>query len=270
MLEALQYAPIARALVVLLVAGAVFPLTGVFVLRLNLVTLRFTLMHGTMLAAAVALALGMDQIILAAGLNIALVALISLFGRKGEQSGFGTGTLTTFLMVTTIGAAFVVIYRFNVPAKDTLSILWGSLFALTPRDAYVTAGFAAATLIFFLASYRKLKALLFSHDVAFSVGIDATALHRALLALVGLTVALAVRLVGALLLDALLLLPAIVAGFHARSTRQLFLISALVGVLSALVGFFLSLGLDIPASSAVTMTAALLLGIGFLTKRRGT
>ena len=265
-LSALSYAPIARALVVLLVAGAVFPLTGVFVLRLNLVTLRFTLMHGTMLGAAIALAIGADQVLLAAAVNVALVTLIAFSGRR---NGLAAGTLTTFLMVTTIGLAFVVIYRFQVPAKDTLAILWGNLYALTPADAVVTAGFAAATLAFVLPLFRRLRALLFSAEVAFSAGIDAANLHRAVLLLVGLTVAFAVRLVGALLLDALLLLPAIVASFYARSTRQMFLLASVAGFLSSAAGFLLSLWLDIPASSAVTVVAAALLGAGFLFRRRG-
>jgi zinc transport system permease protein len=259
LLDALAYAPIARALAVLLVAGAVFPLTGVFVLRLNLVTLRFTLMHGTMLGAAVALAVGADEVLVAAAVNLALVALIALSGRR---NGMAAGTLTT------IGLAFVVIYRFDVPAKDTLAILWGNLYALTPLDAAVTLGFAAATLAFVVPLFRRLRALLFNADVAFSAGVDAANLHRAVLLMVGLTVAIAVRLVGALLLDSLLLLPAIVASFHARSTRQLFGLASLTGLIAAAAGFLLSVWLDIPASSAVTMVAATLLGVGFIFRRR--
>jgi zinc transport system permease protein len=264
-LAALHYAPIARALVVLLVAGCVFPLTGVFVLRLNLVTMRFALMHGTMLGAAVALAIGGDQVLLAAAVNIALVVLIALYRKR---SGLSAGTLTTFLMVTTIGLAFVVIYRAGVPAKDTLSILWGNLFALRPVDAVLTGAFAAATLAFVVPLFGQLRALLFSQEVAFSAGIRAEALHRSVLVLVGLTVAFSVRLVGALLLDALLLLPAIVATFFARSTRQLFLFASAAGLVSSALGFLLSLWLDIPASSAVTVVAAAVLAVGFLSRRR--
>jgi zinc transport system permease protein len=264
-LAALQYGPILRALVVLLVAGCVFPLSGVFVLRLNLVTLRFSLMHGTMLGAAIALAIGADQVLLAAAVNVALVALVAIFGKK---SGLGASTLTTFLMVTTIGLAFVVIYRSGVPAKDTLAILWGNLFALRPMDAVLTGVFAAATLGFVLPMFRRLRALLFSSEVAFSAGIGAEALQRSVLVLVGLTVAFAVRLVGALLLDALLLLPAIVATYFARSTKQLFILASAAGLVSSALGFFLSLWLDIPASSAVTVVSAAILAVGFVARRR--
>jgi zinc transport system permease protein len=264
-LDALRLAPIARGFLVLALAGALFPLTGVFILRLNLITLRFTLMHGTLLAGALALALGADPVLLSVAVNLALILAIAGLGRR---SGLGTGTLTTFLMVLTVGLAFVIIYRFNVPAKDTLAILWGNLFAISPSEAAATAGFAALTLAFVLAFYGGLKAMLFSREIAFASGVNEPLLYNAVLALAGLTVAFAVRLIGALLLDALLLLPAIVASFYARSTRALFVYACAAGFGSSVIGFVASLVLDVPASSAVTIVAALLLGFGFLTRGR--
>lgn len=264
-LETLAYPPILRGLVVLLIAGIAFPLVGVFVLRLHLVTLRFTLMHGTLLGAAVGLAAGADPVLPAAGVNIGLVAILAARGRRSPE---GASTLATFLMVTTIGLAFLVVYRFNVPAKDTLAILWGSLFALRPADTWLVAGFAVLIVVLVTLLFPSLRALLFSDEIAFSAGLDTRALRTLVLVLVGLTVALAVRLVGALLLDSLLLLPAIVAVSHARSTRGLFVIASAVGLAAAAGGFALSLALDVPASSAVTLVAGALLGLGYLVGRR--
>jgi zinc transport system permease protein len=265
LLQTLSYPPIARGLVVLLIAGLSFPLVGVFVLRLHLVTLRFTLMHGTMLGAALGLAAGADPVLSAAAVNVGIVAILASPGRRSSTA---TGTLATFLMVTSIGLAFLVIYRFNVPAKDTLAILWGSLFALTPADAWLVAGFAAVIVGLVIGLFPSLRALLFSDEIAFSAGVNTPVLRGVVLVLVGLTVALAVRLVGALLLDALLLLPAIVAVSHAKSTRELFVLASGVGLTAAAGGFALSLALDVPASSAVTLVAGALLGLGYLFRRR--
>ena len=263
-LAALRYAPILRGLLVLLAAGAVFPLTGVFVLRLNLITLRFMLMHGTLLGAAIALAAGVDPVPAGAAVNLLLIVAVAMMSRS---SGLASGTLTTFFMVLTIGLAFAVVYRFDVPAKDTLSILWGNLYALTPTDLMLTVGFAGLSVAFVALFFSRLKALLFSRQIAFTAGVDESLLYNAILALTGLTVAFAVKLIGALLLDALLLLPAIVATFFARSTRQLFVYASIAGLASSVLGFFVSLFLDIPASSAVTIVAALLLALGFLRAR---
>jgi zinc transport system permease protein len=263
--SAFSYPPITRGFLVLLLAGCFFPLTGVFVLKLHLVPLRFTLMHGTLLGGAAALALGLDPLLMGLAVSLVLVFAIAPLSRF---SGMGTGYVTAFFMVLTVGLAYLIIYKAGVPAKDTLAILWGNIFALSPLDVMLSAGFCAATLAFVVFRFQRIKALLFSREVAFTVGVNEGALFRAILALVGLTVAFSLKLIGALLLDSLLLLPALAASFFARSVRSLLVLSGLFGVLASLGGFLLALNLDIPASSAVTVVAALLFAAGLALRRR--
>lgn len=259
------YAPILRGFLVLLVAGALFPLTGVFVLRLNLITLRFMLMHGTLLGGAIALGFGLNPLLIGIILNVLLVLAVS---RLSLISGRNTGHITTFFMVLTIGLAFIVIYKMQVPAKDALSILWGNLYAMSGSDVLFTMMFCLLSLLFVLVLYRRLKAVIFSREIAFSSGVRDKLIYNSILILTGLTIAFAMRLIGALLLDALLLLPAIVASFFAKSTKGVFLIAGVLGFVSSLSGFFVSLALDIPASSAVTVVAAVILGAGVIIKKR--
>ena len=263
-INAFSYPPIIRGFLILLVAGSLFPLTGVFILRLNLITMRFMLMHGTLLGGALALGFGLDPLLLGIVIDLLLVLAIAYFSRS---TGLNLGYITTFFMVLTIGLAFAVIYRTGVPAKDALSILWGNLFALSRRDLYATAGFSLLSLLFVLFMFRRLKAILFHREIAFSTGVNERLLYNVILVLTGLTIAFAMKLIGALLLDAILLLPAIVSSFFARSTRELFLFAGVAGFVCSIVGFFLSLAIDIPASSAVTIVAAIILVIGFLVKR---
>ena len=261
-MEILSYfalTPIVRGFAVLMLAGAFFPLTGVFILRLNLITLRFMLMHGTLLGGAIALGFGLEPLYLGLVINLVLILAVAQISRR---SGTNVGHITTFFMVLTIGLAFAVMYRMKVPAKDALSILWGSLFALSRTDAIATVGFSLAIGCFVLLLFRPLKAILFDREVALTSGVREGMLYNVILIFTGLTVAFAMKLIGALLLDALLLLPAIIASFFARSIRQMFLLSGCIGLICGITGFFSSLALDIPASSGVTIIAALLLGAG--------
>ena len=269
MFEYLSYPPILRGAVALLISGALFPVIGVFVLRLNLITLRFMLMHGTLLGGAIALGFGINPLLIGVLVNLLLIVLIA---RLSAITGGDTGYITTFFMVLTIGLAFIVMYRMKVPAKDALSILWGNLLAMTRLDVALTVGFCGATLVFVLLFYGRLKAVVFSREIAFTSGVNDTLIYQAILVFIGFTIAFAMRLIGALLLDALLLLPAIVASFYARSTRGMFLIAGACGVIASTGGFVISLSFDIPTSSAVTVVAAILLAIGLVTKRtkRGT
>jgi len=264
LVSALSYDPILRGFLALLIVGAVFPLNGVFILRLNLIALRFMLMHGALLGGAIALGLNLDPLVLAIVFDLALVLIIAAVSRN---SSLNAGNVTIFLMVLTVGLAVIVIYRFGVTAKDTLAILWGSLFALSALDLFLTILFSIMTLLFVVTSFRRIKAVLFNRDIAFSSGIRADLYHNVILLITGITVAFCMRLIGALLLDALLLLPAIAGSLFARSMKGLFVLAALFGVLSSLSGFFLSLAVDIPVSSAVTIVASLILGIGIISRR---
>jgi zinc transport system permease protein len=262
---AFSYPPILKGFLVLILAGCFFPLSGVFVLKLQLVPLRFTLMHGTLLGGAAALALGLDPLLISLAINLVIVFAIAPVSRF---SGLSTGYITAFFMVLTIGLAYVIIYKAGVPAKDTLEILWGNIFALSYLDVILAAAFCVASLLFVVFFFQKLKAMLFSREIAFSVGINEKALFRAILILVGLTVAFSLKLIGALLLDSLLLLPAIAASFFARSVRSLFLLAGLIGLAASFGGFLVALNLDIPASSAVTIVAALLFAAGLAFRRK--
>jgi zinc transport system permease protein len=212
--SAFGYAPIVRGFVALLLAGSLFPLVGIFVLRLNLVPLRFALMHGTLLGGAIALALDINPLFMGLVINMLLILAI---GPLARYTGLNTGSVTTLFMVLTIGLAFAVIYRASVPAKDAFSILWGNLYTLSWLEVLVTVLFSVGILIFVLFLFQSLKALLFNREIAFSAGIREGLLFNAVLILSGATVAFGMRLIGALLLDSILLLPALVSSWPPSS-----------------------------------------------------
>lgn len=261
----LAYPPILRGLLALLVAGLAFPLTGVLVVRMNLITLRFAMMHTALLGGAAAIALGLHPTATTVVLTVLLVALI---GRVARRTGAGLGPVTTMLMALTVAGAAALTYRFNVPARDTLSILWGNIYALRPVDLWVTLGFALVLAAVTWWHRRGLAAMMYSPEIAFVSGMNEKALYYGVLFGVAITVGVAMRLLGALMLDVLLLLPALVAGQLARSVRGLFAWAMAAGIVAAAGGFFISLGIDIPASAGVAAVSVVLLGLATVFTRR--
>ena len=121
MLEFLTLSPIRKGLILLVVAGVSFPVTGVYLLRLNLLPLRFMLMHGAILGGAVALSLSWSPFITTIVVNLLLVIFMANASRTLK---IDAGYISTFFMVISISLAFILVYKFNVQAKDTLSLLW--------------------------------------------------------------------------------------------------------------------------------------------------
>jgi zinc transport system permease protein len=178
------------------------------------------------------------------------------------------GQLSAFFMVVSISLAFIFIYRFQIPAKDTLSLMWGSLYTLNGFE-FVGILVFSLLLILFQAFYRhQLRAVFFDADIAKTSGVNETGFYYAIILITAITVAAAMKLIGALLLDALLLLPALIASYHAKSYRGMLLWSSFWGGLFASVGFLLSLALELPASSTIAVFASLVFLILILTKRK--
>ena len=265
MLELLSLPPILKGFILLIVAGIAFPITGVYLLRLNLLLLRFMLMHGAILGGAIALASQWNPFITTILVNLALVLLMTKTSRSLKTDA---GYISTFFMVISISIAFILVYKFNVQAKDTLSILWGSLYTSSWGEVVVVALFSVLLISFQTVYYRGLQAFFFDREIAYTSGVNEQSLYYSIILLTAITVALAMKIIGALLLDALLLLPALIATFHARSLRGVMIWSSLWGGLFALGGFFIALLCDIPASSAIAALAAIVFIVIFIIKRK--
>ncbi len=265
MLELLSLTPILKGFIVLTLAGLTFPITGVYLFRLNLLPMRFMLMHGAILGGAMALAIHINPFWTTIAVNLLLV----LFMAKSSRSlKIDAGQMSTFFMVISISLAFIFIYKFNVPAKDTLTLLWGNLFVLSWTEV-IGIGIFCLLLAGFQYYFRhQLRALFFDREIAYTSGINEALLYYAVILIVAITVALAMKLIGALLLDAILLLPPLIASFHAKSLKGMILSSVIWGGIFALGGFLLSIAIDIPASSAVAGLASFVFIVIYLTRKK--
>jgi len=264
-LEMLSLTPILKGLILLVVAGIAFPITGVYLLRLNLLLMRFMLMHGAILGGAVALAFHWSPFVTTIIVNLMLVLLMTKTSRSLKTDA---GYISIFFMVLSISIAFILVYKFNVQTKDTLSLLWGSLYASSWVEVLVVVLFSALLILFQTVFSRPLQAFFFDREIAFTSGVDERSLYYSIILLTAITVAMAMKIIGALLLDALILLPALIATLHAKSLRGVMVWSSIWGGIFALGGFFIALWIDIPASSAIAAFAAVVFILIFIVKRK--
>ena len=265
MVELFSYTPILKGFIVLIFLGFAFPITGVYLLRMNLLPLRFMLMHGAILGGALSLAMEVNPFGGTMAINLILVLLMTWMSRSLKAD---PGQLSAFFMVLSISLAFIFIYRFQVPAKDTLSLMWGGLYTLNNYEFVGTIVFSMI-LVLFQAYYRhQLRAVFFDADIARPSGVNETGFYYIIILITAITVAAAMKLIGALLLDAILLLPALIASYHAKSYKSMVLWSSFWGGLFASIGFLLSLLFELPASSTIAVFASAVFLILILTKKK--
>lgn len=254
-LFALTLPPVSRGLLAMAVAGLCFPASGVMVLRLNLIPMRYMLMHGVILGGAISLALSLPLLPVSIALNLLLV-LIML--KLTKESAYGFGMASAAAMVFTMAAASLVMHLWDVPAKDTLQLLWGSPFALTWTDIGSLVSIALVLILYLAVNFRTVSAIFFDPEIAQSLGMPVKKHHTMMVLIIALVVALAMKLLGALLIDALLILPVLVAAKRAVSLKQLLLLSCLIGLFVSTFGFLLAIATDLPPSGTVALLSALL------------
>jgi zinc transport system permease protein len=258
---AFTIAPVVRGFVAMLIAGAAFPLCGVMVLRLDLIPMRYMLMHGVILGGAISLALSLPLLPVTAAVNLLLVFLLLMLS-KDKSSGFGPGSASA--MVVSMALASLIIHKSGVNANSTLNLLWGSPFALQNTDLAALAVLAVFLVLYITLNIRTLLAVFYNREVARSLGINVGFHYTVMVSLIALVVALAMKLLGALLIDALLVLPVLTAArFLAvwnggTGVKKLFIVSSAAGLCISAAGFVLAVIFDLPPSASVSLAAGTL------------
>ena len=263
--QLLTYPFMQHAVLAVLFAGIAFPLIGVFILSLNLIPLRFAMMHVALLGGAVGLFLRVDPLFL----GLLFCGLSSLvLGPVSEKTKVGLGALSGYLMTLTLAIAFILFYKADIHVVQAFSILWGSILSLTFWDLVLVILVSLLILGLVVFFFKEIQAILYDREVALAVGLPERRLYYVMVFILGLTIAASMRMIGALLIDAFVLLPAIAANLVSRNLKQVFLFSSAFGVISGMGGLYLALVFDLPTSSTIILVASVIIGICFIYQRR--
>jgi len=186
---------------------------------------------------------------LAALAAAAIIGLVSLRARQREDTVIGA--------VWAIGMAVGVLLIARTPGYgvDPLSYLFGNILMVTPEDLWLIAGLDLLVLLLAGLFYNQLLAVCFDEEFARLRGLPVEAYYLLLLGLTALTVVVLVKVVGIVLVIALLTLPAAIAGEFARTLRQMMLATGGLCAVFTAGGLALSYTPDLPAGATIIVLA---------------
>ena len=165
----------------------------------------------------------------------------------------------TALSLGLVAAAFLEQVRIDLNAW-----LFGDILAIAPGElAWIWAGGALALGVLALI-WRPLLAMTVHEELARVEGVPVAAVRLVFLLLIALVVAVAMKVVGVLLITSLLIIPPAAARRWARSPEGMALGASLCGALAVSGGLAGSLAWDTPAGPSVVVCAALLFALGLL------
>jgi zinc transport system permease protein len=139
---------------------------------------------------------------------------------------------------------------------DIMSFLFGSILAVTHFDLYIMLVLDFCIISFILVSYRAILLLSFDGEYAFTRGISTRFLYFLILNMIGLSVVIVMRMVGLILVIALLTIPSYLAEKMSTSFIKMMLISIVLSLFFCFSGIYISYSFDITAGAAIISVAS--------------
>jgi zinc transport system permease protein len=256
-LEIFTYDFMRRAFIVAAVIGIIAPCIGAPIVLKRLSAIGDATSHSALAGIAAGLVFGINPILGAVVFSVFAVLGIELlrkaFGKYSEIA-------TVVVMSAGIGLTAVLSGFVSNGSANLNSFLFGSIVAISDFEMYLTIGLGAVVIIVSFLLYRELFFVTFDEESAKLAGVNTGAVNLVLMLLTAVTVSVASRIVGALMISSLLVIPVAAAMTVAKSYKQTVWLSVVFAELFTISGLFISYYLDLrPGGTIVLLGVAILI-----------
>lgn len=269
LLEPWEFEFMRRALFAGLLVAMAGAVVGTFVVVKGLAFLSDAVAHTSLTGAAVAFVLGGGNLAISLGAAAAAVitavsvALVTRLAKLREDTAIG------LLFAGVFGLGVLIISSARNYALELNSFIVGNILGVSDQDLVLMAILTAIVLLAVLAFYDELLFAAYDPVMAEASGVRVNLAHAGLLVLVALTAVIAFRLVGVVLVMAMLVAPAAAGSLLFRTMPRIMLAGSIAGAVSTAAGLYLSFYADLAAGPAIVTVAIVLFGVVFLTTPRG-
>lgn len=255
-MEFLQYSFMQKALFVGILIGTLCPTIGIFLVLRRLSMVGDTLAHVSLSGVLLGFMWNISPLPFA----VFLAALISLFLERLRRLFRYYGELSlSIIMAAGLGLAVILNGLIKSTEANLSSILFGSIITLSGNEVLLI-GFLSliiAGLVF--SFYREFFFITFDEDGAMLAGINVSFFSSVLVFLAAIVVALGLRIVGALLVSSLMVVPVAASLLLEKSFKETLLWSNILGLISVLSGLTASFYLDLAPGGTIVIASVLLL-----------
>lgn len=242
-----------RALIVGLFLGALMAILGVFVVLRKISFFADAIGHSALAGIAGGVLFGISPFV--GGLVVAIMVALGITGvRKIATISLDTLLAVFFSAFVSLG---VLIITFTPGYQaDLISFLFGNILTVTWFDVWLAVGMAVLSAVILLWTGKGFVAIALDANLAKAEGVPVGRLELLLLILLAVTIALAIKLVGVLLVTALLIIPSASAQNIARSLMGMFVWALALSLVSVALGMFTSAALAVPSGPAIVLVSS--------------
>lgn len=252
-----------------LIAGVLISLCA-GLLGVTLVLKRYSMIgdglsHVAFGAMAIAAVTGLAPMTVALPVTVAAAVLLLLANERGLIKG---DAAIAMLSAGALAVGYLLLNLFPSTGTgslsgDVCSSLFGStsMMTLSPSDVWLCVILCAVVLGFFILCYHRIFAVTFDQTFATATGLSSRVYNFAIAAVSGVVIVMAMKLVGALLISALIIFPALSSMRLFKSFRSVMVVTAILAVAGSLSGLILSLLFSTPTGATVVVVHIVIFGI---------
>jgi len=239
-----------RALAAGVALGLILPFLGVFVTLRRMSFFGDGIAHATLAGVAVGLIAGVSPFMTALAVGALFGAAVYLLERRTTIS---SDALIGVLFTGGLALGIVLISLRRGYQPELMSFLFGSILSISTADVGVILGFSAVIVAVLVMLLRQFTLLALDKESAWLYGVRAETLDFLFYELLCLTIVLGVKLLGIILVSALLIIPPTIAKMVAPSFKSLIGASVLAGELFIVLGLTLSYLFDLPSGATIIL-----------------
>lgn len=220
-----------------------------------------TMAHSALLGVALSLFFEVNLLLSVFAVAVGVSLLLLLLQRR---QGLSADSLLGILSHSTLAIGLVLVAFMTSVRIDLIAFLFGDILAVTTSDIlliWLGGAFVLACLVFL---WRPLIASTVSHDLAEAEGLKPDRARLLFMLLMALVIAIAMKIVGIMLITALLIIPAATARRFSASPEAMAVISSVLGAIAVIGGLFGSLYGDTPSGPSIVVAALVLFILSLL------
>ena len=263
MIEALQFGFMQRALLAGVLVSIACGIIGTYVVINRIVFISGGIAHAAYGGIGLGYYLNKSPVLGAIAFSIAAALGMGLVQRKAKERAD-----TIIGVMWAIGMALGIVFIDLTPGYvvDLMSYLFGSILTVPVSDLVIIAALDAVIVTLVILFYKELLAVSFDETFARIENVPVDAIYLVLLCMIALTVVMMMRVVGLIMVIAMLTMPAAISGQFVKDMRKMMVLSSILGVVFTTSGLWLSYALNLTSGATIILVSGSAYVLSLLSK----
>jgi len=265
MIEMLQYDFMIRAFLAGIIIAVLAAISGSFIVLRRYSMITETLAHSALVGVAVGVIAGTSPLWMAV-----VAALVSAWTIEYLRSNFQlySDSVLAIILSGSLALAVIIVSLAGAFNSSLFSYLFGSILSVTQEDLIIMSIFGVIALSLLGLFYKELYFIAYDEEVARTSGIKVDLLNFLLVSIVAIIIALSIRIVGTLLIGAMMVIPTVAALQFKQGFAKTIAIALLFSLLAVIVGMSSSYFFSLPSGATIVLALLFIFIFSLVVNRR--